>query len=749
MFDMKIALFLAMISILAASGLAAGDGCMIPYEEFDVYEPGQNAIIAWNGTREKMILSVDSHSAGDTKALHIVPFPSIPEMELGSMDSFEKVEEILNEDETWVKNNEFDDGDGNDIIPPVEIIHHEKIGPHDLTVTRVNTWQEFSGWVKDFLEGKGVTNVIFPEKTDMVVKNYLENNITYFAFDVVELAKYTRTVDPIIYSFPTERLYFPLEISSLLKGDCTISLALLTPPDAVLNSSQMDELGFDLKRSAELNSEDVLDIENSFHELFEGDALLSFFEGYFDLGELRDNVQVAFFTNVGWTYVRQGIHYSGSIGDFAYVCDRNSMELLGLINGTLRYKWNLSEVENNFYLGGIDRVHTEKCNYFLLEGTKEKQEGNWVDFLSIFNMNGDLVWIKEYDTDLFRIIDVYIFENNVTVLLWDGQDNWSFTNFNISSGEEAMKKTLPYHDLTVIQQLDTGLFFESEGHFILLSLADGSTIWDVEKTFANYSSVYRFGDIDNDGCEELFLSTRVGEHRAISMLDSDTGEQTILLEHANKNCLPVAYEQGLLILKSYTNIQAFDVVRRVVVWEYSFPEEYWWKNTCLFPNDGLITLYHGGNMVGLNITTGGVVWEKEFPLIDSYYHAYWSNEFLTISNRTGHEHLLVEIQNRIWTVDITNGEEVWNFSVDYGIRLLEIIEDEGGDSILVRRAGGIFSFRYEPNEMVTAGSHSYVYKGTEEDDTEEEGRGIFNTVSISVFVVILVVLFAIVVEVRR
>ena len=744
MFDMKIALFLTIISILFTCGLAAGDGCMIPYEEFDVYEPGQNAIIAWNGTHEKMILSVDSSSAGDTKALHIVPFPSIPEMELGSMDSFEKVEEILNEDDTWVKDNGFVDGDSNDMIRPVEIIHHEKIGPHDLTVTRVNTWQEFSGWVKDFLEGKGVTNVIFPEKTDLVVKNYLENNITYFAFDVVELAKYTRTVDPIIYTFTTERLYFPLEISSLLKGDCAISLALLTPPDAVLNNSQMDELGFELKRTAELNSEDVLDIEDSFHELFEGDALLSFFEGYFDLRELSDNVQIAFFTNVGWTYARQGILYGGSTGDFAYVYDWNRIEFIDIDTGGFLFEWRPSDADGNVYFKMMEEIRIGIENHILLHGSYS--DG---DFISLLDVDGTQIWFNKYDRDEKRIRFINTRENNVTVVISDNEDTCYLTILNISNGEEAMIKTLPYHDLRVIQQLDTGLFFESEGHFILLSLADGSTIWDVEKTFANYSSVYRFGDIDSDRYEELFLSTPVGENRAISMLDSDTGEQTILLEHANKNCLPVAYEQGLLILKSYTNIQAFDVVRRVVVWEYSFPEEYWWKNTCLFPNDGLITLYHGGNMVGLNITTGGVVWEKEFPLIDSYYHAYWSNEFFTISNRTGYEHLLVEIQNRIWTVDITNSEEVWNFSVDYGIKLLGIIEDEGGDSILVRRAGGIFSFRYEPNEMGTAGSHSYVYEGMEDDDTEEEGRGIFNTVSISVFVVILVVLFVIVVEVRR
>ena len=88
-------IMLLVTPILAMAPVQA-DGGMIPFHDFTVYEPGQKAIISWNGADEIMILSVDVYSEQSTKALHMVPFPSLPEVELGSVESFEKIEEIMN-----------------------------------------------------------------------------------------------------------------------------------------------------------------------------------------------------------------------------------------------------------------------------------------------------------------------------------------------------------------------------------------------------------------------------------------------------------------------------------------------------------------------------------------------------------------------------------------------------------------------------------------------------------------------------
>ncbi|MCK5640975.1 MAG: hypothetical protein KAJ19_09270, partial [Gammaproteobacteria bacterium] len=74
---------------------ASGDGGMFwDVNDFDVTEPGQNAIIAWNGTHETLILSVDVQtSGGDTKAVHVVPFPSLPSYSLASAAEFSAIDD--------------------------------------------------------------------------------------------------------------------------------------------------------------------------------------------------------------------------------------------------------------------------------------------------------------------------------------------------------------------------------------------------------------------------------------------------------------------------------------------------------------------------------------------------------------------------------------------------------------------------------------------------------------------------------
>ena len=61
-----------------------------------IYEPGQKAIIAWNGTEEILVLSTDVNASEDTSALRILPLPSNPKaIEKANFTSFIAVQEIL------------------------------------------------------------------------------------------------------------------------------------------------------------------------------------------------------------------------------------------------------------------------------------------------------------------------------------------------------------------------------------------------------------------------------------------------------------------------------------------------------------------------------------------------------------------------------------------------------------------------------------------------------------------------------
>ena len=85
--------------------------------EAKLFEPGQKAIIGWNGEEEVLILSIDVSSSVDTKAIEIVPLPSAPKITKGSHLSFlysdylvKKATEILKKEYEAKHLNDFSAG---------------------------------------------------------------------------------------------------------------------------------------------------------------------------------------------------------------------------------------------------------------------------------------------------------------------------------------------------------------------------------------------------------------------------------------------------------------------------------------------------------------------------------------------------------------------------------------------------------------------------------------------------------------
>ncbi|MDI6708427.1 MAG: hypothetical protein QME47_05015 [Candidatus Thermoplasmatota archaeon] len=81
--------------LIALSSSANADRGMVSLQGISVYEPGQKAIIAWNGSEEILILSTDVHSESNTSVLEILPLPSMPNVTLGNFSSFYKIQELI------------------------------------------------------------------------------------------------------------------------------------------------------------------------------------------------------------------------------------------------------------------------------------------------------------------------------------------------------------------------------------------------------------------------------------------------------------------------------------------------------------------------------------------------------------------------------------------------------------------------------------------------------------------------------
>jgi hypothetical protein len=210
--------------LILISGIYADKGSIPFNANITIFEPNQRAVIAWNEKEEILILTADLHASDSTNVLEVIPLPSEPLVKKGDIEVFTRANTFIN-----LKLQEVLKGRSEAIESAGEITFHEKIGAHDISVTRVLNKEKFIKWVQDYLKSAGVENPKIPEPMKEVIGEYLNENFTWFVFDVISLNKEIKTNEPIQYRFKTDFLYYPLKITKVENGSTSIDLIILTP----------------------------------------------------------------------------------------------------------------------------------------------------------------------------------------------------------------------------------------------------------------------------------------------------------------------------------------------------------------------------------------------------------------------------------------------------------------------------------------------------------------------------------------
>lgn len=229
----RVATAIAMAAVLSVAA-AQADRCSIPFRpHVRIFEPTQRAMIAWDGTEEILLLSTDLRASERTKVLEVIPLPTEPKVKKGDVDVFKRAVALINQKINLPLLYRAARARGakeeSARVPAGEVTFHKKIGPHDISVTRVRNSEGFVKWVEDYLKNAGVDNPVIPEPVKQVIAEYLEDDYTWFVFDVIELGEKPITNDAIQYRFRTGALYYPLRVTRTEVGNTSIELLILTP----------------------------------------------------------------------------------------------------------------------------------------------------------------------------------------------------------------------------------------------------------------------------------------------------------------------------------------------------------------------------------------------------------------------------------------------------------------------------------------------------------------------------------------
>lgn len=272
----------ASLLILAMLPAAAADRGMVVPGDISVFEPGQKAIIAWDGENEVLILSTNIWASENTWALEILPLPSQPASpEAGSFGSFENIQSMLNDymRRARVEKLEYLPAGAENF----EILFQENIGAHHITILNVSSASQLINFAENLLAENGLTQEVSWDNLQSLAAVYLQRGMSYWGLDLIDLSDYEKSREPIIYSFKSNYLYFPLEISSLASGTTDITLFTLT--NDKLDSSSVEAAGFSIGSFTageeniliefEVSGDELQQISPKVAELFDDNAWLT------------------------------------------------------------------------------------------------------------------------------------------------------------------------------------------------------------------------------------------------------------------------------------------------------------------------------------------------------------------------------------------------------------------------------------------------------------------------------------------
>ena len=263
-----------------------------------MYEPSQSAIIGWNGTTEVFLLSTNVRASSENWAIELIPFPSLPaEPVAGTLDIFHAFKDYIDAaigipmagdvdlnrqidiiDALLVAQfyvglkpsgfykyaGDVNDSGAIDIVDAlilaqyyvglnggswsdpsetVNVVFREQIGIHNVTTVETENASQLISFAEQVLSQVAATDDIQWSGFEEIAADYITRGMKYWVIDLIDVTDSTKSRDPLIYSFETDYLYFPLIVSSVNSGNTLIDV--VTVSKTKLDREGIESAGFE------------------------------------------------------------------------------------------------------------------------------------------------------------------------------------------------------------------------------------------------------------------------------------------------------------------------------------------------------------------------------------------------------------------------------------------------------------------------------------------------------------------------
>lgn len=179
------------------------------------YEPAQRAIILWNGNEEILSLATDLSYRTSGVLTEVIPLPAQPIAKVSQREVFSTLASIF----------ERHRGMSAEWQPaaPEGTLFNLRVAPVTTVTQNIPSRKVADPYA-----------AIRP-----ILARYQARGIGWLVFDDIEIRDYVQSFPPVEYRFRSDKVYYPLEISTMDHGETRVDLFVITQ-DKLTSFSQTD-----------------------------------------------------------------------------------------------------------------------------------------------------------------------------------------------------------------------------------------------------------------------------------------------------------------------------------------------------------------------------------------------------------------------------------------------------------------------------------------------------------------------------
>ena len=208
-----------LVALMLLASDASADGAFIWNKGADLYEPSQKAILLHQKDVEDLILQV-KYSGPARDFCWIVPLPSVPEISAVKRDVFSEISLYTQLRWKWGYRKAGE--------PKVEVIARKKVGVYDTVVLKGSDPGELQRWLVK-------AGYAFPASGKHLLAHYARRKWVFVALrihpqeltSVVAAKLHEGTIQPVLFTFKSTPIVYPLYNSSMNAGETEVLLYVL------------------------------------------------------------------------------------------------------------------------------------------------------------------------------------------------------------------------------------------------------------------------------------------------------------------------------------------------------------------------------------------------------------------------------------------------------------------------------------------------------------------------------------------